>query len=88
MMPLNYAILKHFTTVEEACAEDVMGALSKDYSGYKRFKKNAVAEAIMTAEANGILEETRFDLDPNNELRVYYRAHEEGAATINQYIRG
>ena len=41
----------------------------------------------MTAEANGLLEEARFDMDPADELRVYYRAHEEGAATINRYIK-
>jgi DNA-binding PadR family transcriptional regulator len=87
MKPLNYAILKHFTTVKEACADDVMKALNNDYSHFKAFGKNAIISALMTAEANGLLEETRFDMDLNNELRVYYRAHEEGAATINKYIK-
>jgi hypothetical protein len=40
----------------------------------------------MTGEANGLLEETRYDMDDKGELRVYYHAHEEGAATINSYI--
>lgn len=88
MMPLNYAILKHFTTVPEACADDVIAALSKDYGKFKALKKPAVIEAIMTAEANGLLEETRFDMDNSKELRVYYRAHQEGAETINKYIPG
>lgn len=88
MKPLNYAILKYFTTVEEACADDVMDALRSTYSHFKAFNKAAMISAIMTAEANGLLEETRFDMDTKNELRVYYHAHEEGAATINQYIRG
>lgn len=87
MKPLNYAILKHFTTVTEACADDVIGALKGEYSDFKAFKKDAVVSAIMTAEANGLLEETRFEMDANNELVVYYRAHEEGAATINHYIK-
>lgn len=87
MKPLNYAILKHFTKVEQACADDVMEALKAQYSSFKAFKKPAVISAIMTAEANGLLEETSFDLDDNNELRVFYRAHEEGAETINNYIK-
>lgn len=87
MKPLNYAILKHFTKVDEACADDVMKALAGEYSNFKAFQKPAVMSAIMTAEANGLLEETRFDMDSNNELRVYYRAHEEGAETINHYIK-
>ena len=87
MKPLNYAILKHFTTVEEACADDVINALKGVYGKFKALNKNDVITALMTAEANGLLEETRFDMDKNGELRVYYHAHEEGAATINRYIK-
>jgi DNA-binding PadR family transcriptional regulator len=87
MKPLNYAILKYFTKVNEACADDVIEALKGEYGSFKALKKPAVIEAIMTGEANGLLEESRFDLDEKGELRVYYRAHEEGAATINTYIQ-
>lgn len=86
MKPLNYAILKHFTTVNEASAEDVIEALKGEYSSFKALNKASVIEALMTAEANGLLEETRFELDNNQELQVYYHAHEDGAATINKYI--
>jgi DNA-binding PadR family transcriptional regulator len=87
MKPLNYAILKFFTTVDEACADDVMAALRGEYGTFKAFKKASVVNALMTAEANGLLEESRFDMDGSNDLRVYYRAHAEGAATINRYIK-
>lgn len=87
MKPLNYAVLKYFTTVKEACADDVMTALKGEYSHFKAFNKHDIVAALMTAEANGLLEESRFDMDANDELRVYYHAHEEGAATINQYIK-
>ncbi|AYE35157.1 hypothetical protein [Clostridium septicum] len=87
MKPLNYAILKHFTKVEEACADDIIEALKGEYGNFKAFKKQSIINALMTAEANGLIEETRFDLDENKELRVYYHAHEEGVATINKYIK-
>ncbi len=87
MQPLNYAILKYFTTINEACADDVIEALKGDYGKFKGLRKHAVIEAIMTAEANGLLEETRFDFDPQRELRVYYHAHKEGVDTINAYIK-
>lgn len=87
MRPLNYAILKYFTTVKEACADDVIEALKGEYGNFKSLRKPAVIEAIMTGEANGLLEETRFDLDSKGELRVYYHAHKEGADTINSYIK-
>lgn len=86
MKPLNYAILKHFTKVQEASADDVIEALKGEYGSFKALKKPSVIEAIMTGEANGLLEETRYELDDKGELRVYYRANEEGAATINSYI--
>lgn len=86
MKPLNYAILKYFTTVNEADTEGVMAALKAEYGHFKAFNKKAMLAAIMTAEVNGLLEETRYDLDENNEVRVFFRAHKEGAATINKYI--
>lgn len=87
MRPLNYAILKYFTTVKEACADDVIEALKGEYGHFKGLKKSAVIEAIMTGEANALLEETRFELDSKGELKVYYHAHKEGADTINAYIK-
>lgn len=87
MKPLNYAILKYFTTVKEASADDVIEALKGEYGSFKALQKKAVINALMTAEANGLIEETRFELDKNGEVVVYYHAHEEGAATINKYIK-
>lgn len=87
MKPLNYAILKYFTTVKEACADDVIEALKGQYGNFKGLRKPAVIEAIMTAEANGLLEETKYDVDKQGDLRVYYHAHKEGADTINSYIK-
>lgn len=86
MKPLNYAILKYFTKVEEASADDVINALKGEYGNFKALNKKSVIEALMTAEANGLLQETRFELDESDELRVYYSAPLEGAATINKYI--
>lgn len=87
MKPLNYAILKYFTTVDAASADEVMAALAAQYGHFKAFNKKDVINALMTAEANGLLEEKGFELDADNELRVYYHAPEEGAATINRYIK-
>lgn len=87
MKPLNYAILKHFTKVKESCADDVIEALKGQYGDFKALKKNNVITALMTAEANGLIEETKFDMDKSGELRIYYHANDEGAATINKYIK-
>ena len=88
MKPLNYAILKYMTTVKEACPENVIDALSSQYSTFRAFNKADVLTALLTAEANGLLEESRFDLDDDGELRLFFRAHAEGVETINRYIPG
>ncbi|MCL1922535.1 MAG: hypothetical protein FWG15_01460 [Propionibacteriaceae bacterium] len=86
MLPLNYAILKLFLSEEEADVQIVMEKLADDYQKSRQFKKSTVTELVMTAEANGLLEETRFDLGENEDLRVYYRATESGRQMIERYI--
>ena len=87
MLPLNYAISKYFTTVEEACAADVITALADEYGRFKGLRRPAVVEALMTAEKNGLLEETRYELNDDGSLAVYYRAPEAGRKTINKFIK-
>lgn len=87
MKPLNFAILKFFTSGEEACRADVQEALKGEYSGFKAFKNKAMDEALMTAKSNGLLEESRLDLDQNGNLVIYYRAPEDAIATINDYVK-
>lgn len=41
----------------------------------------------MTAEKNGLISETRVDLDDNGDLRVFYGADAEQRDTINSYIK-
>ena len=87
MRPLNYAMLKYFTTVDEASVDDVMKDLSSDYSGYTAFKRDKMQEALMTAEKNALISESRVDLDDNGDLRVFYSADAEQRDTINSYIK-
>lgn len=87
MKPLNYAILKYMTTVGQVSVDDVMQALKGQYGSFKAFNKKDILTALMTAEVNGLLEETGYDLDAEGEVRVFFRANAEGAATINKYIR-
>ncbi|MBP6282243.1 MAG: hypothetical protein KBA67_07760 [Leptotrichiaceae bacterium] len=86
MKPLNYAILKYFTKITEASADEVIDALKGEYGKFKALNKKAVIESLMTAEANGLLKETRFELDDKDELKVYYSVPEDGIETINKYI--
>ncbi|MEG0873784.1 MAG: hypothetical protein RR219_00060 [Clostridiales bacterium] len=87
MKPLSYAILKYMTTVEKACVADVIEALKPEYGSFRMLTPKGVLEYLMTGEQNALLEEAGYELDKNGELVIYYHAPEDGAATINTYIK-
>lgn len=87
MKPLNFAILKYFTTGVEACRADVQEALKDQYSEFRAFKDHIMDEALMTAASNGLIEESSLDLDDQGNLVIYYRALDDGIAAINNYIK-
>ena len=87
MKPLYYAIMKYMTTVKDASNMDVIPALKKDYGSFKMLRPDAVQEAMMTAKANGLLDESRFELDDTDQLQVYYKVNEYGRQMINAFIK-
>jgi DNA-binding PadR family transcriptional regulator len=86
MLPLNYAILELFKSGDEYDTEAVMGKLQGDYGSFRSFSAPAVLESLMSAEKNELLEESRFDLDTQGNLHVYYRATDYGQSMIERYI--
>lgn len=77
MMSLDFAILKYLTTVNEASVQDVTNALKVEYDSFKNLRERTVIMTLMTAEAFGAVERTRFQLDANGEIKVYYRTNKE-----------
>ena len=86
MLPLNYAILQLFLTAEQADTTTVMTDLEPTYSKYRQFNRRAITESLMTAEANGLLEETDFTLTNDQQIDIFYRATDSGRAMITRYI--
>jgi hypothetical protein len=85
-LPLDCAVLKYFTTVDEASVVEVMEAIKDGYSDYRPFTRKGVSEVLMTGVVNGMLVETRYELEANGDLKVYYKADEEGRRIINKYL--
>lgn len=85
-LPLNYAMLKHFTKVEKASVQDLKEELKAEYGNKKAFSEKAMTEAVMTAAANGLIDEVGYELK-GDELVVYYSASPEQKETINHYIK-
>lgn len=86
MKPLNYAILKFFCSGKEACRKDIQNALRKEYGKFRAFKDKQMDDALQTACSNGLIEESRLELDADNNLIIYYKANPSGIDAINKYI--
>ncbi|MDO4501944.1 MAG: hypothetical protein Q4D06_02065 [Coriobacteriia bacterium] len=86
MMPLYYAIIKHFQTVDRDCADGVIAALEPQYGSYKLLNPKDVDEALATARENGLLEEVHCDLGTQGQLRIHYAMTEFGADMTERYI--
>ncbi len=87
MRPLYYSMLLLFKDGKERCVNDVINELKGEYSGFKMLKFNSVQEGLMTAKENGLLDETRFDLDEEGKLRVYWKVNDYGMQMMNSYIK-
>ena len=86
MKPLYYAIMKYMTKVDKASNLDVINALKNGYGNFKMLRPEAVEEALMTAKANGILDEAGVELEEENKLIIFYKVTDYGREMINRFI--
>lgn len=86
LLPLHYAIIKHFENGVTACAQDVVAALKPAYSNYKLLSLHDVEETLATAKENGILEETDCTVSDNGNLAFYYHLTEFGKEMVDKYL--
>jgi len=86
MKPFNYALLKYFTKHGKSSVYEIMDELKADYGKFKFFNKKAIEGALLTAEANGLIEEVAASLDKDENLVLYYEANEESRKIINSFI--
>ena len=87
LLPLHYAIIKHFENGVTACAQDVVAALEPAYSNYKLLSIHDVEETLATAKENGILEETDCTVNDDGNLTFYYRLTDFGKDMVGKYLK-
>ena len=87
MRPLYYSMLLLFKDGKERCVNDVINELKPEYNGFKCSSFLLCRRGLMTAQQNGLLDETRFDLDEEGKLRVYWKVNDYGMQMINGYIK-
>ncbi len=86
LLPLHYAIIKHFENGVTACAQDVVAALKPAYSSYKLLSLHDVEETLATAKENGVLEEADCAVKDDGSLTFYYRLSDFGKEMVGKYL--
>lgn len=87
LLPLHYAIIKHFENGVAACAQDVVAALKPAYSSYKLLSLHDVEETLATAKENGVLEEVDCTVSNDGNLTFYYRLNDFGKEMVGKYLK-
>ncbi len=84
---LNFAILKAFTNHERLTASELVQLLADDYSKQRNFSYRSIAELLMTAKQNGLIDEVDFREHQGAGIEFIYSASEAQREQINFYIR-
>lgn len=86
ILPMNFRMLHYFSTVEEGNVENLMQELKSDYGTEKQFNKPNISNSLFSMRENGLIEDSRVELDNEGELRIYYSINEEGTRLLDKYL--
>lgn len=87
MKPLCYAELLYFEDGKDHCVNDVMRDLKDQYGKFRMFNAKAIHECMMTAQTNGILDESGADLDEDDNLRIYWKINDYGRKLMDRFLK-
>ena len=87
MRPLFQEVLHLYTDGKERSRQMVQDELRDTYGNFKAFKDSQMDEALHTAMSNGLIAESRWELDENGKLIMYYQSDQDMIDLINNYIK-
>lgn len=87
MRPLFQEVLHLYTDGKERSREMVQNELRSTYGSFRAFKDKQMDEALHTAMSNGLIAESRYELDADGNLVIYYKADQDMIDLINSYIK-
>jgi hypothetical protein len=87
MRPLFQEVLHLFTDGKERSRQMVQDELRDTYGNFRFFRDKKMDEALHTAMSNGLIAESRYELDENGELVMYYQSDQDMIDLINSYIK-
>ena len=85
-LPLRFRILHYISTVDKACADEIMKALRPEYGTEKQFTKKFLMDHLLDMKANFIIDDNDVALDGKGELIIYYSINDEGRRLLKKYL--
>ena len=86
VLPMRFRLLHHLSTVKENTVDDIMNALKSEYGDEKQFNKINLSDSLFSMKENGLIEDTKVELDSSGELCIYYSINDFGRALLQKYI--
>lgn len=86
VLPLRFRMLHYISTVDKACADDIMKALEPEYGTEKQFTKAVFVDHLFSMKANFVIDDNDVALDDKGELIIYYSINEEGSRLLKKYL--
>jgi hypothetical protein len=85
-LPARMAVLNYLDKVGTADLQEVMADAKPTYGTEGQFTEDMYLEHLMSLEANGLVELTKYDLDKDENLRLHYHITDDGRASVTKYI--
>lgn len=86
LLPARTAVLKYLYDNDDGDVDEIMKSLKELYGREGQFKKARFIDHVMSLEANGLVNETGYELDENGELSIRYKINDDGIHSIQKYV--
>lgn len=86
LLPIRSRVLHFIATEKQADIDKVMAGLKNDYGTERQFTHANFVDHLLSLKENGLIDETSFSLDDQNNLKIVYGINDEGIETINKYL--
>lgn len=85
-LPMTFRMLHFFSTVQDGTVDHLMEALKSEYGSERQFQRKNLSSYLFSMRENGLIEDSKVELDENEDLRIYYRITDEGSRLLERYL--
>ncbi len=86
LLPVRFRILHEMGKGKEEDITTLMNKLKEEYGNEKHFNEKEFIDHLLTLEANGLVEETRFELKGTDDINSYYKISDAGKDLLKNYL--